>query len=190
MKDFVHWSAHGLAWGIAFVLSVALVGCGTTQAPKSAKSALSPSASRPSPSPTPSAVDYGRQYLADVTPLNNADDAVGKARTNKQNLLAYEQLSSIEQSTAAKMLRQAWPASTEADIQAFAEALSVEAGDDADVASDFKIDPTAHNTGDKIYYTLNASSMSNDINRDDSDSNKDIALAQKCRADLGLPPVS
>jgi hypothetical protein len=178
---------YGLAFGTAFVLAVALAGCATTRAPVSAPSA---SASRPSPSPSRSAVDYSKQYLADVTSLNNADDAASKALTNKQNIMAYTQLSGIEQSTAAKMLRQAWPVSAEADIQAFAEALSVESGDDADVAGDFKIDPTAHSTGDKITYTLSASSMSNDTSRDDTDSNKSIALAQKCRADLGLPPVS
>jgi hypothetical protein len=37
--------------------------------------------------------------------------------------------------------RQAWPASTEADIQTYAEALSVESGDDADMAGDFEIVP-------------------------------------------------
>jgi hypothetical protein len=176
-----------MAWGIASVLTVALTGCGATHAPISG---LGASASRPSPNPNPSAVDYGKQYLADVTPVNNAGDAVSKARTNKQNIVAYAQLSRIEQSTAAKMLRQAWPASAEADIQAFAEALSVESGDNADVADDFKIDPTAHNTGGEIYYAPNGSSMSNDASRDDSDSNKGTALAQKCRADLGLPPVN
>jgi hypothetical protein len=88
-------------------------GCGTTHAPTSAPSA---SASSPSASPSPAAVDYGTQYLADVTPLNNADDAIGKARTNKQNIRAYRRLSRIEQSTAAKMLRQAWPAKAEARV--------------------------------------------------------------------------
>jgi hypothetical protein len=161
--------------------------CGTTHAPTSAPSA---SASRPSASPSPSAVNYGKQYLADVTPLNNADDAVGKARTNKQNIRAYTRLSRIEMSTAAKMLRQVWPTSAEADVQAFAEALSVESGDDTDVAGDFKIDPSAHSIGDNITYTAGASSMSDDLNRDNTDSNKSTALAQKCRADLGLPPVS
>ena len=162
-------------------------GCGTTHAPTSAPSA---SASSKSASPSPAAVDYGKQYLADVTPLNKADDALGKARTNKQNIRGYTRLSRIEQSTAAKMLRQAWPAKAEADIQAFAEQLSVESGDDADVAEDFKIDPTAHSSANgEIYYTVTASSMANDVSRETTDANKGIALAQKCRADLGLPPI-
>lgn len=170
---------------VAFLVAT---GCGTTQSPTSAPSA---SASSPSATPSLAAVDYGRQYLADVTPMNSADDAFGKVRTNRQNLRAYGRLSRIEQSTAAKMLRQAWPAKAEADIQALAEALSVESGDDADVAQDFKIDPTAHSFADgKVEYTTTASSMGNDLSRDSTDSNKSIALAQKCRADLGLPPIS
>jgi len=176
-----------VAGSIAFVLAVALAGCGAAHAPTSAPSA---SATRPSPSQSPPAVDYGKQYLADVTPLNTVGDAVNKARSNKQNILAYTQLSDIEQSTAAKMLRQAWPASAEADIQALAEGLSVESGDDADVAGDFQIDPTAHTVGDKVSYTTSASSMSNDLNREQTDYNKGVALAQKCRADLRLPPLS
>jgi len=44
-----------------------------------------------------------------VTPLTNADDTVGKARTNKQTIQAYTRLSRIEQSAVEKMLRQVWP---------------------------------------------------------------------------------
>ena len=58
------------------------------------------------------------------------------------------------------------------------------------MAGDFKIDPTAHSgTGGKISYTIGASGMADDLNRDLADANKAIALAQKCRADLGLPPI-
>jgi hypothetical protein len=99
---------------------------------------------------------------------------------------AYTQLSAVEQSAAAKILRQAWPASTEADIQTYAGALSVESGDDADMAGDFEIDPTAHSTADAITYNEDASSLSNDSSRDETDFNKSQALAQKCLVDLGF----
>lgn len=84
------------------------------------------------------------------------------------------------------MLRQAWPASTEADIRTYAEALSVESGDNADMAGDFEIDPTAHSTADVITYNEDASSLSNDSSRDETDFNKSQALARKCLADLGF----
>ena len=67
----------------------------------------------------------------------------------------------------------------------------MESGDDSEVAADFRIDPTAHSTkGDaKISYNPSASSMADDLSRDNAESNKSTALAQKCRADLGLPPI-
>jgi hypothetical protein len=170
------------------VAAVALTGCGSSGSP-SAASARTPSASI-TPSPSPSAIDYGQQYLADVAPSNRALDAFGRVRTNGQNIRADTRLSNIEQTTAAKMLRQTWPANAKADIDALAEAFSVESGDDAGLAEDFKIDPTAHRFADgKVTFNLNASSMADDLDRDNADSNKTTALAQKCRADLGLPPV-
>ncbi len=162
-------------------------GCGTTHPLAAAPKAF---ASSPSASPSPSFVDYGAQYLADVTPGNNAYDGLGKVRTNGQNIRAYRRLGRADQSAAAKMLRQVWPAKAEADIQAFAEALQVESGDEFDVAGDFKIDPSAHSTRNSIAFSSTASGMGNDVNRDQADYNKTIALAQKCRADLGLPPIS
>jgi hypothetical protein len=159
--------------------------CGDSPAPAPA------STPKASASPSPPAVDYGQQYLADVAPMNDADGALGGVMTNKQSIQVYSRLSGTEQSAAATMLRQVWPASAKADIQALAESLSVESGDDAAVAEDFRIDPSAHiysKRGD-VHYTLNASGMATDISRDVADSNASTALAQKCRADLGLPPL-
>jgi recombination DNA repair RAD52 pathway protein len=135
------------------------------------------------------AAEYKQQYLADVTPMNNADDAFGKGN-NRQNIRWYTRLASTEQSAAATMLRQQWPASAKADIAALATSLSEESGADYAVAGDFKIDPTAYSTRDKIYYTVSASSMGDDLQRESTDSDASTALAQKCRADLGLPPIT
>jgi hypothetical protein len=87
--------------------------------------------------------------------------------------------------------RQTWPANAKADIDAFALELSVESGDDSQVAGDFRIDPSAHSSKGyvRISYNPAASSMATDLSRDNADSNKTTALAQKCRADLGLPPI-
>lgn len=136
------------------------------------------------------AAEYKQQYLADVKPLNDADDVVGRARTNKQNLQAYTRLARIEQSTAAKMLRQVWPASAKADITSFATDLSEESDADYAVAGDFKFDSYAHSTRKEVYWSGNDDSMGPDLQRDTTDSDASRALAQKCRADLGLPPIT
>ena len=135
------------------------------------------------------AASYRQQYLADVTPENNAWDSVYSARTNKQNRRAYSRLAAVDQSTAAKMLRQQWPASAKADIIAFATSLSVESGAEYAVAGDFKFDTYAHSTRKEVYWSGNDASMEPDQQRENTDSDASTAQAQKCRADLGLPPV-
>ena len=90
------------------VAAVALAECGSGS-PNAATADTPNAGASTTPRPSPSAIDYGQQYLADVTPMNNADNAFGRVRTNKQNIRAYTRLSNIEQSTAAKMLRQTWP---------------------------------------------------------------------------------
>lgn len=65
----------------------------------------------------------------------------------------------------------------------------MESGDNADMAGDFEIDPTAHSTADAITYNEDASSLSNDSSRDETDFNKSQALARKCLADLGFRRV-
>lgn len=136
------------------------------------------------------AYNYRQQYLADVTLMNNAWDPVYSARTNKQNRRAYNRLAAVNQSTAAKMLRQQWPASAKADIIAFATSLSVESGADYSVAGDFKFDSYAHSTRKEVYWSANDASMGPDLQRDNTDSDASTAQAQKCRADLGLPPIT
>jgi len=133
--------------------------------------------------------EYKQQYLADVGPLNNAGDVFGKG-TNRQNIRWYTRLARIEQSTAATMLRQQWPANAKADITAFATALSVESGADYAVAGDFRLDSSAYTTRKEVSYSATDESMGPDMQRDITDSDESTALAQKCRADLGLPPIS
>ena len=87
-------------------------------------------------------------------------------------------------------LRQQWPASAKADIIAFATSLSVESGADYAVAGDFKFDTFAHCTRKECYWSGNDASMGPDLQRDNTDSDESTAQAQKCRADLGLPPIN
>jgi hypothetical protein len=136
------------------------------------------------------AAESRQQYLADVAPLNNAVETLRKKLTNKGAIRAYNRLADIEQSTSAKMLRQQWPANARGDIRAYATALSVEAGADAVVATDFKYDPSAHSVRDEVYWTNYDGSIGPDLQRDVTDANAATAQAQKCRADLGLPPIT
>lgn len=176
-----------LKWiGILGAAALLLAGCGAarhqeTAAQKRAKKAHQAALL---------AAKYKQQYLTDVTPMNNADDVVSRARTNQQNRRALNRLAAIQQSTAAKMLRQQWPASAKADITAFATALSVESGANYAVASDFKFDTYAHCTSKECFWSGNDESMGPDLQRDTTDTNQGTALAQKCRADLGLPPIT
>jgi hypothetical protein len=100
-------------------MRIALAGCGATAPARHHETAAQIRAQKRAEKAHKAALlaaESRQQYLADVTPMNNADDADSRARTNKQNIRAYTRLARIEQSTGATMLRQVWPASAKADI--------------------------------------------------------------------------
>jgi hypothetical protein len=170
-------------------MAIALAGCAPT-APARHHISAAQARARSAHKAALLAASYRQQYLADVAPLNEAVEPLRKTLTNKGAIRVYTRLARVEQNAADVMLRQQWPANARGDIRAFATALSVEAGADLEVATDFKIDPGAYSVHDEVYSSAGDSSMEPDLQRDITDVDASTAQATKCRADLDLPPLS
>jgi hypothetical protein len=184
---------RGILAFAVLAVTIALAGCAATAPARHHISAAQERAQKAQKARKAAALlaaKYRQQYLADVALVKNAAEPLRRNLPNKRAIRVYKRLAYVEQNVAGVMLRQQWPASARGDIRAFATALSVDAGADEVVATDFRYDPAAYSVHDEVYWGAGDVSMSPDLQRDVTDVNASTALDQRCRADLGLPPLS
>lgn len=109
-------------WAVPTVLIAA--GCGSGGSPHATATTGTPATTTPSTAPpsttasTPT-VNYGAQYLAIITPLNNAMDKLPTKPTQAE----LDNLARIVEQGEAKLLAVRWPGQAESDVHSLVTAM-------------------------------------------------------------------